>query len=284
MLYFDRRGNGRWPARGATICLAGIGLLLACASRARADEARNPYSVDWARDLSVTGVAAAGWIGPELLRNQLVNPSCPCSVRDLNPLDRSTGRVQHAAPKLASDIGIASVYALSFALDALDTGVNRDDLTSWLEDAVVIAQALAINGALNAVAKVSFSRPRPLLYGRPGTDPALVDGENYASFYSEHTSGAFAAGLAYAQTFALRHPKGPARFIMYAAAFAAGSAIAALRVSAGMHFPSDVLVGAIVGSTVGMTVPWLHARHPTLQLSLVALPTGAALSFSLSHF
>ena len=30
--------------------------------------------------------------------------------------------------------------------------------------------------------------------------------------------------------------------------------------TAGFHFPSDVLVGAAVGTTLGVLVPWLHTR------------------------
>jgi membrane-associated phospholipid phosphatase len=261
-----------------------VGLMVMGAARVRADDARSPYLVDWPRDLSVTGIAAAGWIGPQLLRNQIINRSCPCDARDLNPLDRPVAGAKRAAPALASEIAIASVYALSFALDALDVATSHDDFVSWLKDTAVIAQALTINGALNAFAKIGFARPRPLAYDRAASDRALADGENYASFYSEHTSAAFATGLAYAQTFALRHPNSPYRFIVYAAALAAGSAIASLRVLARMHFPSDVLVGAAVGSSVGMTVPWLHARHPTIQLSAVVLPAGAAMSFSFTQW
>jgi membrane-associated phospholipid phosphatase len=29
-------------------------------------------------------------------------------------------------------------------------------------------------------------------------------------------------------------------------------------VAAGKHFPSDVVVGALVGTGVGLLVPWLH--------------------------
>ena len=59
-------------------------------------------------------------------------------------------------------------------------------------------------------------------------------------------------------TFWRRHPRGPARWIVAGTYLALASATAALRVAAGEHFPTDVIVGAAAGSAVGAAVPLLH--------------------------
>ncbi len=56
---------------------------------------------------------------------------------------------------------------------------------------------------------------------------------------------------------------------------AAASATAVLRVTAGVHFPSDVVVGALVGSGVGIVVPLVHRHRFPVQLT--ASPGGVAL-------
>jgi membrane-associated phospholipid phosphatase len=70
-----------------------------------------------------------------------------------------------------------------------------------------------------------------------------------------------AVTLAYASTFAFRHPDSPARYALYGGAVVAGAGMAFLRMFAGKHFPTDVLAGATVGAAVGLTVPLLHRRH-----------------------
>ncbi len=254
--------------------------LFATPAPTAAEDAGSAYRVHWAPDLTVTSVAAVGWLVPRLFLRDLVTPSCPCNQASINPIDRSVAGVNRHGVALASDLTLAAVYSLGFALDAVDVRSNEQSWTNWLEDALVMAETLTINGALNEATKIAVARPRPLLYGLPAGAAALRDPDNYLSFYSEHTAGAFALGLSYAQTFALRHPESPYRFAVYVAAVAAGSAVAGMRVLAGKHFPTDVVTGAAVGTALGLVVPWLHARGPSLHLSAAVLPSGGLVVLS----
>ena len=47
--------------------------------------------------------------------------------------------------------------------------------------------------------------------------------------------------------------------------------MALLRIYSGRHFPSDVAVGALVGSAIGVTVPLLHRRQ---DVAVTGWPTG----------
>ncbi len=220
-------------------------------------------------------MSAAAWVTPRLFLRDLVTPSCPCASHGLNALDRGVAATSRKAPAIASDVLIGATYLSAFALDAVDVGNSHGEAFGWLQDATVIAETLTLNGALAQGAKLAFQRPRPLLYGRTAGDPARRDPDNYLSFYSEHTSAALAAGLSYAQTFALRHPQSPYRSVVYAGAVVLGSGIGSLRILSGKHFPTDVLTGAVVGSALGLLVPWLRLRAPDVQLSAAVLPTGA---------
>ena len=46
--------------------------------------------------------------------------------------------------------------------------------------------------------------------------------------------------------------------VLWASSLSVASLTAYARVKAGMHYPSDVLVGAAVGTAIGLAVPWLH--------------------------
>lgn len=247
---------------------------------AKAQSSQSVYQLNWAVDGAITGVGLAAWVLPQLFVDKLASSHCPCASEDVNGLDRSTAGAWRPGVALTSDVLVGTTYGLAFALDAIDVVAKPGGGVAWLEDAMVIAESAVIAGALTSTTKVIVQRPRPLVYGRSTGDPLLDNGDNFTSFFSGHTAGAFAIGLSMAQTYALRHPNSALRFVMYGAAILLGSGIATLRVASGKHFPSDVLVGAAVGSAVGLTIPWLHQRAPAAQLAWSAQPGGMVLSIA----
>jgi len=105
----------------------------------------------------------------------------------------------------------------------------------------------------------------------------LTDNHNYYSFYSQHTSIAFAAGISYAKTYALRHPASRRRWLVYTAAVAGGSAVTSMHVLAGRHFPTDVMTGTDAGTGMGLLIPWLHHKGAA-QAGRLPVPSGDAVS------
>jgi membrane-associated phospholipid phosphatase len=198
----------------------------------------------------------------------------------LNALDRPYAGRYDGGFSLAGEALIASVYTAVLLLDLFDVHKSDEPFDSFLVDFAVLAETLLLNGAVNQLVKMSVARPRPLLYGRDPDDQLLRAPERYLSFYSAHTSSAFSVGLAYAQTFAYRHPDSPYRFLVYAGAVLMGGIIGATRIAAGQHFPTDVLAGAVAGTTFGLLIPWLHRRSSHAQVSMTATPQsfGVALA------
>ena len=94
--------------------------------------------------------------------------------------------------------------------------------------------------ALNYVIKLIVKRPRPVLEGLP----ALGGAPSSLSFPSAHATSAFAVATAMTRIDSLG-----------ALAFVLALALSLDRPYLGMHYPSDVLVGALLGIGLGLIVP-----------------------------
>ena len=109
--------------------------------------------------------------------------------------------------------------------------------------AVLAAVSYGVATVLANALKIAFDRPRPPV-GHPEIDP-LVAVPHSASMPSGHATGAFAAAVAVG----LVHPR--LRWPLLALA----ALIALSRVWLGVHYLSDVIVGAVLGSAVAY-VAW----------------------------
>lgn len=94
--------------------------------------------------------------------------------------------------------------------------------------------------ALNYVVKLVVRRPRPVLEGLP----PLGGAPSSLSFPSAHATSSFAVATAMTRV----EPLGGLAFLL---AFA----VALGRPYLGMHYPSDVAVGALLGVVLGLIVP-----------------------------
>jgi membrane-associated phospholipid phosphatase len=123
----------------------------------------------------------------------------------------------------------------------------------------MLFQALGLNFALTEVVKHAVPRPRPFIaFPSQGQHPARVAPDASASFWSGHTSGAFAAAAIGA--FDACRVNGPLGCTVPAVGLHALAASTGLmRVLAGKHHVSDVLAGAAVGSAIGTAVALAHA-------------------------
>jgi membrane-associated phospholipid phosphatase len=107
---------------------------------------------------------------------------------------------------------------------------------SWLICALLGPVAIGLNFGIKLLVK----RPRPVLEGLP----PLGGAPSSLSFPSAHATSSFAVATAMVRV-------DPAM----AATFAIAFALALGRPYLGMHYPSDVLAGALVGVALGLIVP-----------------------------
>jgi membrane-associated phospholipid phosphatase len=214
----------------------------------------------WWLDGSMTGAAVAA-LGFSTLIS--VDHSSTWRTQLLPFDDRLEGRYSPKAARL-SDTILGIDVAVPVALFA-GRGFDRDSG----KRVFVYAETLLVALALDATVKPLVGRPRPYTYSN---DPTVIDfartqgRDAHLSFYSGHASTTFAASVAGAYLFAQSSSDANARAAVWGVELAMASATADLRTRAGMHFYSDVLAGALVGSSLGVLVPYLHGG-PKVHLS-----------------
>ncbi|MFI5207894.1 MAG: phosphatase PAP2 family protein [Gemmatimonadales bacterium] len=204
--------------------------------------------------ITVAGAALAAL--PSVLGGLPV-ASCPplgaCDPANLWGIDRGTVGVGRSDGP--SNVALYATVAGSALLVAATRRGEPEATRAVLEDAVVMAQTAAIDGALTQWLKVAVHRARPERYTAQGATFTSI--EDSRSFPSGHASFAFAAASAAAS---ILHRRGELHRhrIETALLFAAAATTSVLRVSAHRHFPTDVVAGAALGSAVGWFIPQLH--------------------------
>jgi membrane-associated phospholipid phosphatase len=142
-------------------------------------------------------------------------------------------RVERAAKALGKAGNNGAVWASVGVLLALFDGASRE---AWLICAALGPVAIG----LNYVIKLIVRRPRPVLEGLP----PLGGAPSSLSFPSAHATSSFAVATAMTRV----EPAASVAFLL-AIALSLG------RPYLGMHYPSDVLVGALLGVALGLVVP-----------------------------
>ncbi|PIE18779.1 MAG: hypothetical protein CSA66_03920 [Proteobacteria bacterium] len=167
-----------------------------------------------------------------------------------------------------SDVLVWVAVSHPFVVDALlVAGWRRSSPEVAIQMALMDLEAFAVVLGLHQATTLVAARERPFVRECGGElDAAEGDctsSDRRRSFFSGHTAVAFtAAGLLCSHHLNLElfgDPSGDG--FACAASFVLAGATGALRIVGDQHYLSDVLVGASVGTLVGLGLPWLlHYR------------------------
>jgi membrane-associated phospholipid phosphatase len=257
------------------------------------DEKGKPLEWRWSRfstaDYLLTGAGAA-----ITLAAAVIKPISPPALSGGILFDDAVRRALRAnslqtryAFRDASDVGVSLAVTWPFFADSLFTAWwyrgNRDAAE---EMALIDLETLAVSGAVQGITNVLVGRERP--YGRDcGTSvlpEAALDcqgSSRHRSFFSGHATFSFTgAALICIHHFENELLGSPWDALSCAAGYAVAASTATFRVVSDVHYASDALTGALVGTFIGYGVPFLHyrvgnvggARAGTVRLQLV--PSG----------
>jgi len=217
---------------------------------ARMPLAADPLALDPLGDSLALGsglaLAGASLFFPVSMDHETVD------IASVNVIDRAAMFPYSKPLDLLSDVTEYATFAAPLFMALLLT--PDQDWTAG----VIYAEAFSFALFAKSAGKSLFPRVRPWVYLAPesGTAPDVWEGND--SFPSGHATMTFAAagfGITYA---VLYFPNAP-WLVPFIVAEAGGAMVtASLRVFAGMHFISDVTVGALLGTAIGVAVPLLH--------------------------
>jgi len=183
-------------------------------------------------------------------------------LRAAGDLSATRGTTWFQAGKAVSLVGsgvVVGILALAFGAFVL-----------WRTRELFIAAAVPVAagaaGAVELLAKHVVQRPRPLT--------AALTGEAGYGFPSGHTTGFTALVVATVGVLAILGLGGGDRLLWRLWAGAAALAVGVSRVVVGAHWGTDVVGGLLLGTTVGLVVPFLASRWAPLapRINLILAP------------
>jgi hypothetical protein len=192
----------------------------------------------------------------------------------------------------ASDVGLGFITTFPILVDSLIVAYwYRGSKEVAVQMGLIDIEALTIAGAIQGTANFLSGRERP--YGQdcgtqiPNDTQDCQSQSRYRSFFSGHSTLSFtSASLVCAHHMALHLFESGADPATCVTAYLAATTIGTLRIIGDAHYASDVLIGAAVGTAIGLGLPLLHhykrapSEEPTSQTGvawrIVPLPTGVA--------
>jgi membrane-associated phospholipid phosphatase len=160
----------------------------------------------------------------------------------------------------ASDVGLYGLGVAAAVVLWTDEG-----FLNALNDFVVVGEATLSATAVASIMTLAAGRPRPFLFGdpsSPGSYKAPLNirnsGDAALSFLSSHTAESFAIATSLYIAERRLHPRSLRSKLILAGGLTVSSFVALARVMAGYHFITDVVGGAVVGSSLGVLIGSVH--------------------------
>lgn len=191
--------------------------------------------------------------------------------QDINSIDRSSADNYSEKAKSASDkFFYGSMPAPLIFL--LDKKMRKDAHKIGL----LYLEAMAITGTVYTSSAMIANRFRPYAYN-PNVDMGTRRGGGARNSFPAGHPGLVATSTFFmAKVYSDYHPNMKNKWILYTVAGGASLATGILRVKAGQHFPTDVMVGVPLGVLSGLLVPHFHKNNKSKNWTIMPYRSGEA--------
>lgn len=261
------------------------GILMLClllfSHSLRAQESNSPYSTSWLGDGLIIGTGFLNGIVASSF-DDTVSALTPAELltldkNSINGFDRwAAGHYSLSAVK-TSDILLGASLVAPFSL-LVSGDVSKD----WDKLSLMYVETMLWAAMLPSYTKGTVQRIRPFAYDDTAPLDRRLEAETRRSFFSGHTCLAFSSMVMFSTMYGDYFPESEYKPYVWAGSLLLAGSVGYMRIVAGAHYPTDVIVGALIGSTVGYLIPVLHRTAKDGKgTSLHLFPGGVRVSYGL---
>ncbi|MBP5246437.1 MAG: phosphatase PAP2 family protein [Fibrobacter sp.] len=248
-------------------------ILTALGASVHGEEA--PYALSLGTEAPILSLGVTAYIVSQYAYSQMEPRSCEPNKENLLPWDRPFAGTFHPAFDDVSDWTLYALIAFPLGFETVELALGNSTGSEALTFFLTAAEITLWQSSLNLIVRSLRLWGRPEIY-RSGADRSR--GESWGSFYSGHTGAAFSIAVFSSLWFMEKYPNSSYIPLVWGGTLGLASAVGIMRITAGKHFPTDVIAGALVGSVSSYLVLRLH-KTSRVKVSLVPGYIGVGVSF-----
>ncbi len=218
---------------------------------------QSPYSLDTGREIAIFG----GGLILGIVDGKLIDSKKPISYEELHNLSKENlstfdrGAVNNWSPEAAEWSNVLLITAIASPLLMFTSSAVRNDAGTF---STMYLQNILTTYSVSHLPKGLISRYRPYVYNEDVPDEIKQNVDATHSFFSAHASESFASAVFLSITFSKYYPNSDLKPFVWSSSLLLAATVGYLRYTAGQHFPTDIITGAIVGSIIGYLIPLIH--------------------------
>lgn len=187
---------------------------------------------------------------------------------NVNGFDRGAAGNYDPASKDASDFIFSAAIPTPLIFFAFDKKMRKD----YKRLSLLYWESMSFMGVAYSSALQLNDRRRPYTYNTDVPMKERRKGGGRNSFYSGHTGLVATSTFFLASVYADYHPDSEYKWVLFTSAGLATVLTGYLRIRAGEHFPTDVILGGLVGTASGILVPYFHKNKLFKNENLSMIP------------
>ena len=227
-----------------------------------------PFKTDYGTEAVLLGIGAATSIATLAIQLN-IDPLTKAQIEELekeevNSFDRS------AIGKYKSDY-LGDVLLYSSYILPLTFLTNTEAKNDFGDLALMYSEVLLLNIGTNGLVKGLIKRTRPYVYDQHSTLEKITNIDARLSFFSGHTSTTASNYFFTASVLNEYLTNNATKIVVWSVAALVPAVTGFSRVNTHWHFPSDVIVGYIIGAAIGYLIPLIHKSEADDNDSIVPL-------------
>lgn len=241
--------------------------------------AQSPYKTSWTKE----GIIFGSGITSALVASSLEEAIVPLTAQEINDLSRNDVNWfdKSATYNWSKDAQrMSDIFVGACLLSPLSLFTSKKINGDFGTVSIMYMETLLFAAFVPSFGKGGVQRIRPFVYNENAPFEEKITAEAKKSFFSRHTTCAFSSAVFFATVYSDYFPNSKWKPHVWSGSVLAASIVGYMRYEGGVHFPTDVLVGAAVGSAIGYLIPYLHRRDNANYWSVV--PTYDMERFRLS--